>query len=473
VALRLLAAGYQSVYVDRTYGRGVMPLDYAGLKKQRFRWAFGGMQLLRRHARRLFVPGAGGRLTLAQRAMYISGGLQWLNDPLALAFTLILLIGAGVLAVGGSFYLQPLAGATLLAPPLFVLFSVLRFLWAFRIRAVCTWRDALDALTILLGLTWVVAHACFQGLVSRQGVFLRTPKQGDRPTLGDAVRIVRWELLVAALCLAAATAVAAGGLPDPRSARGVLLLLLVWQAAIYLSAVRTSAWSYLESRAPARVLARPSFRSLGHALGRFVPERRAAGWVAASVALLAGLMYLGLSRAPVGERIMRADPLHQFIGGRTLVVPSAADLAGATLVLEADAARRGDVESALRLWHPSGVIVDANFTPDAPDDDRVWRGAAELRERYSREFRERRYRKLVHGNLRIAVSGDWAVIVNDLDAVFEAGGEVQAVALPQSDRWVLRRWEGQWRLVRLEVNRARRSVEPAPPGRPGPPPEPT
>jgi ketosteroid isomerase-like protein len=239
-----------------------------------------------------------------------------------------------------------------------------------------------------------------------------------------------------------------------------MLLLLLWQAAVYLSAVRTSAWSYLESRAPGRAVMRPTFRSLGHALGRFVPERRAAGWVAASMALFGGLLYLGLTRAPVGERIMRADPLRQFVGDRSLVVPSAAELAGAILVLEADAARRGDVERALRLWHPDGVIVDANFTPDAPDDDRVWRGSAELRERYLREFQERRYRRLVHGNLRIAVAGDSAEIVNDLDAVFEAAGQIRAVTLPQSDRWVLRLTNGEWRLVRLEVNRAGRPPGP-------------
>ena len=36
-----------------------------------------------------------GRLTAAQRFAYLSGGLQWLNDPMTVAFTLILLIAAG------------------------------------------------------------------------------------------------------------------------------------------------------------------------------------------------------------------------------------------------------------------------------------------------------------------------------------------------------------------------------------------
>ncbi|MBI4421367.1 MAG: DUF4440 domain-containing protein [Gemmatimonadetes bacterium] len=443
-----------------------MPIDYAGLKKQRFRWAFGGMQLLRLHKRRLLLPAPGAKLTVAQRLLYISGGLQWLNDPLALAFTIILLIGAGTLVAGGSFYLQPLAGATILAPPLFISFAVLRFLWAFRVRIQCTWREAADALTIMLGLTWVVTLACIQGLVSRQGVFLRTPKQGDRPTLGDSVRIVRWELLVGALCVAAALAVAADHRPELFSTRAVALLLLLWQAVIYLSAARTSGWSYFESRVRVPALGRRSFRSLGHAWGRFMPERRTAAWVAASVAILAGLLYLGQSRAPLGERIMRADPLGQFVGDRSLVVPSAEELVGAALVIEADAARRSDVGRALRLWDPGGVIVDANFTPETTEDERVWRGLEELRARYVQEFRERRYRRLAHKNLRIAVSGDSAVIVNDLEAVFETGGEVRAVTLAQSDRWVLRLTADGWRIVRLEVNRAPAAGTPSRPLRP-------
>ena len=42
-----------------------MPLTYEGLRKQRFRWAFGGIQILRRHWRALLVRDSG--LTIGQR----------------------------------------------------------------------------------------------------------------------------------------------------------------------------------------------------------------------------------------------------------------------------------------------------------------------------------------------------------------------------------------------------------------------
>jgi cellulose synthase/poly-beta-1,6-N-acetylglucosamine synthase-like glycosyltransferase len=267
VSLRLLDAGYESLYVDKTYGRGLMPLDYAGLKRQRFRWAFGGMQLLRMHARRLFLPWTRGQLTAAQRFMYLSAGLQWLNDPLSLAFTAILLVGAGALILRRAFPMQPLAGQVILTPLLLIGFAVLRFLWALRVRLRCTWREAADALIVLLGLTWVVARACVRGLTSARGVFLRTPKQAPRPTFADTLRVVGWELCLGALCLVAAGVLFFGHLRELGLSHAVVVFLLVWQAFLYLSAVQTSVWSYL-AHEPARGTEHPKVG--------LVPERSAA-----------------------------------------------------------------------------------------------------------------------------------------------------------------------------------------------------
>ncbi len=52
-SLRILARRYRSIYVPTAFGQGIMPLTYEGLRKQRFRWAFGGIQILRRHWRAL------------------------------------------------------------------------------------------------------------------------------------------------------------------------------------------------------------------------------------------------------------------------------------------------------------------------------------------------------------------------------------------------------------------------------------
>ena len=103
ISLRILNMGYNSVYVDESYGKGLMPLNFEGLKKQRFRWSFGGMQILRMHWRKLLpwsrLSDSSNKLTAGQKFDYISGGLQWLNDPVAFAFTLILILSGAALSL--------------------------------------------------------------------------------------------------------------------------------------------------------------------------------------------------------------------------------------------------------------------------------------------------------------------------------------------------------------------------------------
>ena len=56
VSLRLLRAGWHGLHVDQTWGRGIMPLTFEALKGQRYRWCFGGIQIIRMHWRSL-IPG--------------------------------------------------------------------------------------------------------------------------------------------------------------------------------------------------------------------------------------------------------------------------------------------------------------------------------------------------------------------------------------------------------------------------------
>jgi cellulose synthase/poly-beta-1,6-N-acetylglucosamine synthase-like glycosyltransferase len=99
----MLKAGYEGVYVDESMGRGIMPLTFATFKSQRFRWCFGGIQILRRHFRDM-LPGPRtreNRLSLGQRLDYLFGtGLVWFNDLLYLGFTAVLLVTAFLILAG-------------------------------------------------------------------------------------------------------------------------------------------------------------------------------------------------------------------------------------------------------------------------------------------------------------------------------------------------------------------------------------
>ena len=53
LGLRIFEQGYKAVYVPDSYGKGLMPDTYIDFKKQRFRWAYGAIQIMRRHTARL------------------------------------------------------------------------------------------------------------------------------------------------------------------------------------------------------------------------------------------------------------------------------------------------------------------------------------------------------------------------------------------------------------------------------------
>ncbi len=458
ISLRILDRGYEGIYVDRSFGHGLMPLNFEGLKKQRFRWAFGGMQILRRHWEAL-LPWArwkdpSHRLTFVQRWDYLMGGLQWLNDPLTLAFTVLLLFGSVALLVAHSLFIQPLAPAVLFVPFLFVFVGVSRFLWALRMRVGCGPGRAISAFTILLALTWVVTMACVLGLVKKQGAFLRTPKKRTTVDPWHPIRVVSHEVTLAGLCL-----LTAGLLffSTPRSPHvWVMMGLLVWQSLIYASAPVSSLWGY---RSETRVL-HPAYlastRTTGQRFSSMVSDRRVVWGVTLLAALSALIFYLAVSLAPEEERIFRTNPERLAFVPAALMQTSPETQIKAVLYLEKEAALTGNVEDALALWDPHGMVRDANYTVSDPTDDRLWVGIDAVRRRYTEEFARHVYLSLAHADASVIIEGDRAVVVNDLHAVIQTPSGVQTVFLSRGDRWTLTRGETGWRISELIVNRAPR-----------------
>ena len=66
--------GWSGLHVDQSWGRGIMPLTFEALKGQRYRWCFGGIQLLRMHWRSMMPCGWQGR-------NHLSAGQRWATWP--------------------------------------------------------------------------------------------------------------------------------------------------------------------------------------------------------------------------------------------------------------------------------------------------------------------------------------------------------------------------------------------------------
>jgi len=308
LSLRLLRAGWSGLHVDQSFGHGVMPLTFEALKSQRYRWCFGGIQILRMYWRDLLPSrkNDGNRLTLGQRWGYLAGGMQWYGDLLGLLFYVFLLVGAVNLALGGGKLFRTLTGFLVAAVPVLVVLGLLRAVALVRRGTGARWREAFGAFFIWQATSLVVARASVQGLFAKKAVFLRTPKTFDRADWWQVVRANWAESTLAGLGLLGI----AGALFHAGTLSGILLavLLLVptlgYGAAPFnsLAAQRAALPPDLSRRRATEFLRSPAVTK--GALG-FGGLAAAAGVAALVVALVSA------GREPARTPHVVADPPHR------------------------------------------------------------------------------------------------------------------------------------------------------------------
>jgi exo-beta-1,3-glucanase (GH17 family)/cellulose synthase/poly-beta-1,6-N-acetylglucosamine synthase-like glycosyltransferase len=199
LGLRIFEAGFDATYVPVSYGRGLMPDTFIDFKKQRFRWAYGAMQILKAHARNLFLEG--GPLSAGQRYHFIAGWLPWVADGSNLLFNLAALSWS--VAMVWAPIEPPLVMYSVLPLSLFT-FKLAKLVHLYRVRVGASVRQTLAAAIAGLALTHTIGKAAVKGLVTRSEPFFRTPKQGSTSGLLRALAAAREEtLMMIGLMLAA------------------------------------------------------------------------------------------------------------------------------------------------------------------------------------------------------------------------------------------------------------------------------
>jgi hypothetical protein len=236
LGLRLMEAGHDVRYVDDVLGRGLTPVDFKAFKSQRFRWAFGAMQILKAHARALL---GGSPLTPGQRYHFLTGWFSWFADALhlvfaaaALAWTIGAIAAPDLFPLPLDLYFVPvvafLATKTVLGPVLY------------RARVRCSWADVAGASLASMALSHAIARGVFEGLWRRTGEFKRTAKGTGRAPRFAWLAAAREEgLFLVALVLAAAAVVWRFG-ADHREAM-LWAYVLAAQALPYAASIAT-AW---------------------------------------------------------------------------------------------------------------------------------------------------------------------------------------------------------------------------------------
>jgi exo-beta-1,3-glucanase (GH17 family)/glycosyltransferase involved in cell wall biosynthesis len=229
LGLTMLEHGWQVHYTNRRYGHGLLPDTFEAYKKQRYRWAYGGFQILKKHWRHL-LPRAR-QLTREQKREFALGWLNWLGaESLGVAVAILNLIWVPVVAFAGIAIPDKI-----LTLPILAAFAVtfVHFIALYRLRVAIPVKQMVGAVLAAMSVQWTVARAVGFGIWTESVPFTRTAKGGTTRKGPDFPAF--WEGIMAALLLLGAAIVVIENHTQIREI-DIFALVLVVQSLPFLAA---------------------------------------------------------------------------------------------------------------------------------------------------------------------------------------------------------------------------------------------
>lgn len=202
LGLRLFEAGYQAHYTNRRYGYGLLPDTVEAFKNQRHRWAYGAIQILKKHWRH-FKPSSK-TLTPAQKHHYITGWFYWLSDAFGTIMSFLNIIWVPVIIfVGVTIPTIPLTLPILTAFFVNILHSIILYKTRVKLDLKRTILGAIAAMSLQL----IIFKAVFDGFVKDGLPFKRTEKGGN--VKSKSKNPIKYEIALAILLLSSCIALIA------------------------------------------------------------------------------------------------------------------------------------------------------------------------------------------------------------------------------------------------------------------------
>ena len=230
LGLLVLEHGWQIHYTNRRYGHGLLPDTFEAYKKQRYRWAYGGFQILRKHWRYL-LPGANG-LTREQKREFAVGWLNWLGaESIGVAVAILNLVWVPVVAFAGIAIPDKILTIPILAA--FVI-TLGHFVALYRARVSIPPAQMVGAVIAAMSVQWTVARAVGGGVWKETMPFMRTAKGGA--TRKGTEFPAFWEAVLGTLLLISAVVVLATNYKQIRELH-VFAAVLGVQSLPFLAAV--------------------------------------------------------------------------------------------------------------------------------------------------------------------------------------------------------------------------------------------
>jgi hypothetical protein len=179
-----------------------MPDCFRDYKKQRFRWAYGAVQILRKHRQSLF-SNRSRRLTAGQRYHFIAGWLPWLADGVNLLFNVAAICWSTAMIVAPRSFDPPLIMFSVLPLSLFA-FRLVKLAHLYTTRVGANFRQTAAAAIAGLALSHTIGTAVVKAMFTQREPFRRTPKNSRSYPLFEGLAAARAEIAFFACMLALA-----------------------------------------------------------------------------------------------------------------------------------------------------------------------------------------------------------------------------------------------------------------------------
>jgi len=237
LGLKIFEHGFEGAYVEQSYGKGLMPDTFLDYKKQRARWAYGAVQIVKHHYRQLFGL-APTQLNRGQRYHFLAGWLPWLADGINLFYTVAAIFWSGAM-IFDPLHVDPPLAFFMLPPIILFVFKLVKLAYLYRFRIGVSTPLTLAAALSGLALSHTISKAVLTGFVTKNLPFFRTPKCEDSPAVVRALAAVIEEIALAVALWVGIIGVFARGGEDAWSTMlwgGVLFI----QSLPYLAAIVVS-----------------------------------------------------------------------------------------------------------------------------------------------------------------------------------------------------------------------------------------
>ncbi len=246
LGLKLFEAGYEAAYIPQTMGAGLEPDTLEAFMSQRYRWVYGAMQIMKRHAREIFLGGSG--LSWEQRYQFLSGWLPWISDGLGMVVTCTALIWTVLMWAIPSYIDVPMPALSAAAMALFAT-KLIKTLLLYPPKVRSGVRGAIMASVAGLSLTHTVGKAMWSGLLTAGKPFMRTPKCENPAQFSQVLRVVWQEAVLLAGLLAAMISMGFDrGFEDP--AVSLWMVMLGVQSLPYAATFVTASISAMSNKKP-------------------------------------------------------------------------------------------------------------------------------------------------------------------------------------------------------------------------------